>query len=503
MMVMDEIFFDHFERLIAARMGLHLRPRERGAWRSSLAARMDALHLREATEYYELLQAGTRGAESEWEQLAAQLTNNESYFFRDKGQMALLREQILPELIARNQARRTLRLWSAGCSTGEEAYSLAIIVDELLPHRSALSGANWDIVILGTDIDGPALQQARRGLYNAWSFRTVEPALQPRYFHRREGGWQVAEASRSLVTFGRCNLVGDPFPNTAAGIHDMDLILCRNVFIYFKPEAVSAVLLKFTQTLREGGYLMTGHTETSRRPVPPLQARMFPESVIYQRVSGTSVGTPAGPRSMPTGVEGDTVISRSSEPPVEARRPRPSTEKRAVSLSAAPPVAAPKPALVEGHARQVAPEAASKIRAAQPVQEVTGDRALLLQAQAHADVGRYEEALDCCALLLKEFPFAHEPYELLAAIAQEQRRNDEAKLLLKKALYLAPASPAAYLELGALYRSEGDPARARKMHVTALELLQQLPTEAAVGFSGGPNAGEWVVHLKQLVAEGE
>ena len=193
---MDETFLYRIEQLISARAGLQLRPREREALRGTLAARMAALHLRHADEYHQLLQAGTSDAESEWEQLMARLTNNESYFFRDKGQMALLRERILPELIARNQATRTLRLWSAGCSTGEEPYSLAMLVDELLPQRETASGADWEIVILGTDIDGPALEQARRGIYGSWSFRTMEPELQQRCFHRQEDGWQVAEASR-------------------------------------------------------------------------------------------------------------------------------------------------------------------------------------------------------------------------------------------------------------------------------------------------------------------
>ena len=506
MTVMEETFFHRFERLIAAHTGLHLRPREREAWHSSLVARMAALHLRDADAYYQLLQAGTAEAESEWEQLTARLTNNESYFFRDKGQMALLRERILPELITHNRARRTLRLWSAGCSTGEEAYSLAILVDELLPQRGAASGANWDIVILGTDIDGPALQQARRGVYGSWSFRTVEPEVQKRCFHRWEEGWQVAEASRSLVTFGRCNLVADSFPNMAVSLSEMDLILCRNVFIYFEPEAVSAVLLKFAQTLRDGGYLMTGHAETYGRPAGLLQARMFPESVVYQRVSPTFVGveTPVDPHSNPAGAAAGRAISaRSPGLSTKAPNPRSDTEQRTVPLTLIPPVAVSNRRAPETGVDHVARNAPSKLRTLTPRPETAGDRALLTQAQTHADLGRYQDAIDCCELLLKEFPFTHEPYELMASIAQEQKRYDEAKLLLKKALYLAPASPVAYLELGALYRSEGDLVRARKMYATALELLLHLPAEAAVGFSGGPTAEEWIAHLKQLSAEGE
>ena len=160
---MNETYFPHLERLIAARTGLQLRDRDRDALRVSLAARMASLNLKHADDYQRLLEAGTPAAEREWELLTGRLTNNESYFFRDKGQMTLLRERLLPEMIARNREKRSLRLWSAGCSTGEEAYSLAILAQELLPQRETASGMPWQVFILGTDLDTHALEQARRG----------------------------------------------------------------------------------------------------------------------------------------------------------------------------------------------------------------------------------------------------------------------------------------------------------------------------------------------------
>ena len=499
---MDEIAILRFERLIADHAGLQLRPREREALRGILAARMAALHTGDADEYYRLLQAETPTAESEWRQLMPRLTNKESYFFRDKGQMALLRERILPELIARNQARRTLRLWSAGCSTGEEPYSLAILVDELLPQGGISSGSKWEIVILGTDIDGQALEQARRGVYGSWSFRTVEPALQQRYFHRQEDGWHVAGVSRALVTFSRCNLVSDPFPSTAAGIHDMDLILCRNVFIYFEREAIAAVLLKFAQTLRDGGCLMTGHAEIQGQSVEPLQARMFPESMVYQRVGKASyaMGTPVGGEQRQAGTQAGYAATR-SRPPISATNRDSPSAQQAAKVIAIPPLA-PSTAkvehvLAEAEAHYAVSEHQEWARTLPPTQEPAEENVLLRRARTHANLGRYEEAADCCRRLMEAFPFAPAPCELLAAIAGEQGRPDEAKRLLKQALYLAPASPSAYLELGAIYHSEGDTERARKMRVTALKLLQQMPPETVVGSGSGPTAREWILHLEQ------
>ena len=507
---MDEIFARRLEQLITARAGLQLRPRERETLRATVLSRMAILHLRVAEEYYRLLQAVSQDAENEWEQLLARLTNNESYFFRDKGQMALLRERILPELIARNQAKRTLRLWSAGCSTGEEPYSLAMLVNELLPQRHTASGPAWEIVILGTDIDSPALEQARRGIYGSWSFRAVDSAVQQRFFHRREDGWQIMEASRSLVKFSKCNLVGEPFPNTISGIHDMDLILCRNVFIYFEREAVSAVLGKFARTLRPNGYLMTGHAETYGRLMEPLQAQLFPESVVYQRVSETPAGIvkPSGIAPTPEMTTAEYANVRSQPTPsTTSRREQPAAQgivttatTRQASATTAQ-AATPERASTGGEVRHRA-SANPLVRETLPLPTPATRETLLRQARAHADLGRYEEAAHACQSLMEEHPFAPEPYELLASIAQEQGRGEEAKLLLKKAMYLAPTSPWAYLELSAIYEGEGDGARARKMRVIALELVEQMPPETAIGLSGGPNALEWTLHLKQSLAQG-
>jgi chemotaxis protein methyltransferase CheR len=504
---MNETHFPQLERLIAAHTGLQLRPRERDALRTTLAVRMAALNLHDTDAYRRLLEAGTLDAEHEWEQLTGRLTNNESYFFRDKGQMALLRDRILPELIARNRGRRSLRLWSAGCSTGEEAYSLAMLVEELLPQRGAASGAPWEILILGTDLDAPALQVARQGIYSAWSFRTMESTRQQRWFQHGESGWQVAEECRAMVSFRRCNLAIDSFPSAKLGIDEMDLILCRNVFIYFAPAAVSAVLPKFARTLREGGYLMTGHSETLGQLVEPLAKRHFPESVVYQRVKQATarvrtseepaarssrsvpVHAPAPPHPPATG---QTRRQTSTVPAMEPKDTAPSSVGRRAER-----------ALSEAETLYGVGDNPGVIRVLQGFVEPAGARALLLLAHAHANLGHAEEAAADCQRLIAAFPFAAEPYELLSALAQEQGRYDDAKLLLKQAVYLASDMPTPCLELSELYDHEGDRVRARKMRSIALELLKRMPAEAMIGFYGGPTAQEWIRHLEQRLTEGD
>ena len=507
---MNETYFPHLERLITAHTGLQLRPRERDVLRVTLLARMAALNLDRTEDYQRLLEAGTPDAEREWEQLTARLTNNESYFFRDKGQMALLRDRILPELFRRNRDRRTLRIWSAGCATGEEAYSLAILVEELLPHYEDASKAPWEIVVLGTDIDVQALGQARRGFYRAWSFRTMEAAQRQRWFQPAEGGgWRVGEKSRSLVTFRRCNLVADPFPSTSFGIYEMDLILCRNVFIYFAPTAVSTVLGKFAKTLREGGYLITGHSEIMSQSIEPLVMQTYPESVAYQRVGPVSslVGKSDGIAARVTGTKAVQprvpivrVVSkeRRRELPMALSHSGDHTSVRSVPT----PIIFDETALAEAEACYSVGDNEGTIQRLKTLPERAGMRALLLLAHAQANLGHTEEATGACQLLTDTFPFASEPYELLASLALEQGQYEEAKLLLKQALYLAPGSPTPYLELGRLYDCDGDQERGRKMRATALELLAQMSAESTVGFSGGATVQEWRRYLEQCLIEG-
>ncbi|MFY9327788.1 MAG: protein-glutamate O-methyltransferase CheR, partial [Georgfuchsia sp.] len=209
--------------------------------------------------------------------MLAQL-NGETYFFRDHGQFDLLRLRLLPELIERRRDVKTLRLWSAGCSSGEEAYSLAMLLDMLLPQHD-----DWNISILGSDIDETALVKARQGRYRQWSFRMAPPELKHRYFQHNGDEWKLIDRIRNMVTFSIVNLIDAPFPN--AQLQNMDLILCRNVFIYFNAAAVTAVANKLAATLNQGGYLLTAHTELIGHRVPNLQNKLFPEGVVYQQIA--------------------------------------------------------------------------------------------------------------------------------------------------------------------------------------------------------------------------
>jgi len=497
---MEASLLQQFERLITAHTGLHVREQERALLQKSLIARLQSLKLADADEYFELLQSAGARSEAEWKHLSALITNQESYFFRDQGQFALLRHEILPALIERNQKHRSLRLWSAGCSTGQEIYSLAILVDLLLPFRT-----DWNIFILGTDLSEAALEKARRGLYSSWSFRAMEPELQQRYFKRRQHEYEMDKRIRDSVVFRHGNLLHDRFPSAESGIHDIDLIVCRNVFIYFKREAVATVLTKFNQTLREQGYLLTGHAELHDTPLADLRPRTFPQTIIYQRIAQP---TPQeNGRSHPTSPES---LQRPAAvmPPFQGGSTPPST---AISTQAAPLRNASAPlqsALVPSPVRNSAAPGQTPIAALDEASQVIEEVLALLRlgktavplakllsllraepshcaahclaAQAHANAARYEEAMQHCRRATEVEPFAPLPFHILARIAEERGERAEAKALLKKVIYLAPSLALPYFELSSIYEHEGDQGRARKMRDTAAQLLDKLSQDEPV-----------------------
>ena len=473
--------------LVAAETGLQILERDQERFRRLIASRLKLLKVPEPEQYYRLLAVDTPESALEWKELTMLLTTGESYFFRDQGQFALLRTAILPELLERRKPQRSLRIWSAGCSTGEEPYSLAILLDQLLPRRDA-----WDIFILGTDLNSEAIERARRGIYSAWAFRIVDPALQQRYFRPRKGEWELDAGIRAMVTFRPGNLLKDVFPGYAADLHDMDLILCRNVFIYFDRAAVSRVLAKLTDTLRNDGYLMTGHNELHGQDPGQLWARVFSEGVVYRRSEARrSLPAPeAGlrrARAVPRLAETSTAGASYSLPTATVQG---TTSDAALAEAAA--------LLRAGAYARAVEKAAQFLNDAQrPVPPNLRFEAHYLMAQAHANLGAYEQAARGCEAALALDCFAVHPYYLLATIAEEQGDLAQAKNCLKRVLYLAPSSIAAYLELAALYEKERDAVRARKMRATALELLATLPPEVTIHPYPQVTAGELLGYVKR------
>ncbi|GGA50340.1 hypothetical protein CYANOKiyG1_69780 [Okeania sp. KiyG1] len=187
---MNGTLLQKFIKLIADYVGLQIREQDYDNLCDKIFMRIKSLKLSLPEQYYQLLKSQNKTSKNEWEKFITLLTVTESYFFRDRGQFELLKNVILPGIIKSKEAsnEKVLKIWSAGCSTGEEPYSLAIIVQELIPNWK-----DWNILILGTDINEVALGKAREGIYSHWSFRLLEKQIQDKYFDKFQGKWKLKE----------------------------------------------------------------------------------------------------------------------------------------------------------------------------------------------------------------------------------------------------------------------------------------------------------------------
>jgi chemotaxis protein methyltransferase CheR len=222
--------------------------------------RLRATGTQDSAGYLKFLDDAVSGP-PEWARLEAEITIGETFFFRYAEQFAALRETILPDLIERKRSLRRLRVWSAGCATGAEAYSLSILVNELLgAEREA-----WRVSIVGTDINDGFLELARQARFGKWALRTLPAEERDRYFvpAGREQ-WQLRPEYRSAVRFERHNLMSLLDGTSPLEFTEFDLILCRNVLIYFGRELQDRVLALFDESLVRRGVLALGRKETLR-----------------------------------------------------------------------------------------------------------------------------------------------------------------------------------------------------------------------------------------------
>ena len=213
----------------------------------------------------------------EYNRIFKDLTINVTSFFRDKAAFEALVETALPALIGKRDritgARRKLRIWSAGCATGQEPYSIAMLLLEMLgPEISS-----WDVHILATDVDAEALQRARQGIFAAKNVGDIRPALLNRYFVSHDDGFRVQSVLKELVAFQTHNLVSDP------PYHDLEMVICRNVFIYFAPALQSRVLKDFHEGLKEDGFLLLGKAEVPVGDTNRLFYCIDKKAKLYQK----------------------------------------------------------------------------------------------------------------------------------------------------------------------------------------------------------------------------
>jgi chemotaxis protein methyltransferase CheR len=259
--------------LVNEHAGLHFDDASSYLFDRRLGERVAALDLPGFDDYYKYLRFNVRG-KIELEEAIEALTTNETYFLRQEYQLRAFRDELLPRLAKENADKRRLVVWSAGCSTGEEAYSIAAMVQE-----SRLF-VDWDVRVVGSDISKRSVAAARRGVYRGGAFRSVPDEFRKSYFVEQEDGAHVVDALRRACYFGHLNLLDGL---KAATIGRVDVVFCRNVLIYFDPGSRRRVIDNLYERLVPGGYLLLGHSESLLNLSTAFELVHLSSDLVYRR----------------------------------------------------------------------------------------------------------------------------------------------------------------------------------------------------------------------------
>lgn len=238
-----------------------------------LGARLEALGLPSYLDYYQYLRYDPAGAR-EMEELVERITTHETYFFREQYQLDAFSEEILPELARRFERQQRIHVWSAGCSTGEEVYTIAM----LLLESGLFKG--WNIRVSGSDISSKVIATARAAVYGENSFRTTPPQMRRKYFMETGGRWTVRDDVRQLCLFGQLNLTST---ERFRVFGTQDVIFCRNVLMYLSQEARHRVVEAFYDCLSPGGFLLLGHSESLLNVTTRFDLAHLQKDLVYRK----------------------------------------------------------------------------------------------------------------------------------------------------------------------------------------------------------------------------
>jgi chemotaxis protein methyltransferase CheR len=461
--------YELFRDLILERTGMLFGPRRHDALAGGVLAAAERAGCGDLEAYHRLLQRARTDSDL-WDDLIGAITVGETYFFRNPAHFDALRQHILPSLIARHRDDRRLRIWSAGCSSGEEPYSIAILLRQLLPDIS-----DWNILILATDINKQSLRQAREGRYREWSFRQTDQAIRDLYFTPQNELFEIIPQVRKMVAFTYLNLAEDAYPSLATNTNAVDLILCRNVAIYLPEAVIQEIARRFHRCLVADGWLIVGASETNGTIYDQFALHNCSGATVYQKTQRRGEVTPA-PRL-----------------PVTPSLP----------LPVSPPPSPVQPAaLLDPYQEGLALLGQGRYEEAMTylLDCITRDPDLALayyqMARVHANRGQLEEARSWCQQAIERDPLLTEAHYILALIHQEEGTLDEAIGRLKKTLYLDSDFVLARFSLANLYQQMGCQGEAARHRAQAIRLAAKMPPDGVLPGSDDLTAGRLLTMVR-------
>ncbi len=493
---LPELTLRSMRKTIRRELGLNIDPGAVIDFSEKIAAASRELGFGSPSECIHSL-VSRKPSKHEIEVLAGYLTIGETYFFRDPKSFAVLEQHILPSIIRNRKETKVLRIWSAACATGEEPYSLAMLLIKLLPEWR-----EWRITILATDINTKFLGKAIKGRYTNWSFRTIPSWAKSRFFTRaKDGSFEIAREVREMVTFSYLNLAEDTYPSVRNDTNAMDLILCRNVLIYFGEEMREHVIAGLYRSLTERGCLMVSSVEASHRHFRAFSTRRVGEVTLYCRGLDKKIHDSAAPltalKSAP--LKTRSKMSPPSEPPSQTESP-PVTE-----------VPFPKPELTS-ESQPEESECGQKERYhhalglykqglyEKAIEELLScpkrEDAVLLLARSYANLGDFDQARKWCDTVIEADPLHANARYLRASILHESGNVEEAVTGYRQTLYIEPNFILAHFSLANLLSGMGKKAEAQRHYHNACCLAAELPEDELLPESDGLPAGKMVDLIK-------
>ena len=459
--------------MIEERCGLRVDEGQRSSLAASVDARMQQLGLSCEDEYYARLRGAVPGlVEAELRNLLSLVTITETCFFRDAAQFRLLREHIIPTLLGEiaqdREIRSTLRIWSAGCSSGEEAYSIALTLDDM---RFYCAYPDWTIEIIATDLNTTMLEKARRGVYSSRAVRNLEGALLDRYFRREGQSFHLSDAIKQRVTFEFGNITQTPMPSNGP----QDIVFCKNVAIYFRPDVMRKLIRGIHDTLTPGGYLLLGHAESLWQMSDGFTLIEHERGFCYRKDTTTTTTTTTV-RLMP-----DTT----SSPVAQGFSPVAHYDSCLEAFRAGDWSAAESglltlidacPAFVPAH---------------------------LLLGGVYAHRARYDDAAAQAESVLRLTEQDARAHLLLGMVAARRQNHDAALKSLRRALYLDDSLALAHFWLGNLYRDRGDIARASQEYEHVVRDWERHTLQLTEEFASDLTAEQLVGFCRHLIRHDE
>ncbi|UCG21671.1 MAG: tetratricopeptide repeat protein [Deltaproteobacteria bacterium] len=456
---LSENDFRSFRDLIAERSGIYFEPEKQELLKDNLLQRMADCGLSNFAEYFNLLLSPA--CTKEFDHLLNLITIPETHFFRDRAQFRALERFVIPEIVKKKSyPGASLRIWSAGCSTGEEPYTIAMIL--------AAGTVDRPIQILATDVSQDALKAAREGIYTARSVRDVPQDYLNRFFIRKGNHYLLDESIKQMVEFRYFNLVTEPYP--LIEMSGWDIIFCRNVTIYFQAEATRKVIHNFYRSLREGGYLFAGYSESLRYISDEFDTLQQEGAFFYRK-----------------GVPKKEV--RKKDRKIRGRRRTTTRRSRKQGPKAVAGTKSDEIAQICARAKELLergkPQEAGEILSPYLRESSAPESILLLQAEIALNQGELEKAVQLCERIVEREPLSVAGHYLLGVIYLTWEDDARAMEEFKKVLYLQPEHALARFNLGDLYSQVGQFDEARLEYANVVRLLKKMPESLDERFAGG------------------